>query len=317
MALETFNFIDSLVPDNPVVSDGLVNGDDHMRGIKLTLKNTFPNITGAVTATQADLNSLATGVTKLKGAGTYFDTNTTDGLRNTIAGDIDVVLQGNIAATFQLAGGVNFFKVSGSIQATGELKGPGMAPIGSAIVWHSDTLPPTDEGMWVWCNGATYNKADFPTAYMRLGGTNGTTFTVPNYQEVVLVGKSGMGGAAAPGLLASIASNLKGVLNGVFGSDTVTLTASQIPTITSNGSMTGTASGSISGSASNVILGGTAGGGGVGGGGNFGLAGSASVSGSFSGSASVSGSVSSTNTGGQAHSNVQPSRVVNWIIRLG
>lgn len=58
MALETFNYLDSLVPDNPVVSDGLVNGDDHIRGIKLALKNTFPNLTGPVTLTQAILNAL-------------------------------------------------------------------------------------------------------------------------------------------------------------------------------------------------------------------------------------------------------------------
>jgi hypothetical protein len=46
VALETFNYLDSLVPANPTVSDGVVNGDDHIRGIKLALKNTFPNISG-------------------------------------------------------------------------------------------------------------------------------------------------------------------------------------------------------------------------------------------------------------------------------
>ena len=62
MALETFNYLDSLDPNNPVVSDGIVNGDDHMRGIKFALKNTFPNITGSVIASQADLNSLSGGL---------------------------------------------------------------------------------------------------------------------------------------------------------------------------------------------------------------------------------------------------------------
>ncbi|WLB62586.1 hypothetical protein QIH96_39870 [Bradyrhizobium japonicum] len=147
-------------------------------------------------------------------------------------------------------------------------------------------------------------------------GDGSTTFNAPNMQEVVPVGKSTMGGAASPGLLASIASGLKGALGSLFGTDTTTLTASQIP-ITSSGSMTGTASGSISGSTSSVVLGGTSGGGGVGGGGNFGLSGDAGVSGSFSGSASVSGSVTSNNTGGGAHSNLQPSRTVNIIIRIG
>jgi microcystin-dependent protein len=140
---------------------------------------------------------------------------------------------------------------------------------------------------------------------------------VPDMQGVVPVGKDGMGGAAGNSLLSTVAAGVKGVINAVFGAETVTLSAAQVPSITSNGSMTGTASGSISGSASNVILGGTSGGGGVGGGGTFGLNGSAGVSGTFSGSASVSGSVTSNNTGGQAHSNLGPRKVVNWIIRLG
>jgi microcystin-dependent protein len=56
--IETFNYLDSLNAANPPTSDGLVGGDDHIRGIKATLKATFPNITGAVSATQGQLNSL-------------------------------------------------------------------------------------------------------------------------------------------------------------------------------------------------------------------------------------------------------------------
>jgi microcystin-dependent protein len=58
MPVETFAYIDSLNASNPPGSDGLVQGDDHIRGIKSTLKNTFPAITGATTATQATLNAL-------------------------------------------------------------------------------------------------------------------------------------------------------------------------------------------------------------------------------------------------------------------
>lgn len=61
MPVETFNYIDSLNASNPPTSDGLVQGDDHIRGIKTTLKNTFPNINGAVNATDEQLNQLATG----------------------------------------------------------------------------------------------------------------------------------------------------------------------------------------------------------------------------------------------------------------
>jgi hypothetical protein len=57
MGLETASFINGLVESNPTSSDGANQGDNHLRLIKTVLKNTFPNITGAVTATQAQLNT--------------------------------------------------------------------------------------------------------------------------------------------------------------------------------------------------------------------------------------------------------------------
>lgn len=57
MALETAQFIDSLVESNPVGAvDSLATVDDHLRLIKASLKRTFPNVTGAVTATHTALN---------------------------------------------------------------------------------------------------------------------------------------------------------------------------------------------------------------------------------------------------------------------
>ena len=57
MALENGTYVNSLVPANPASTDGLAQADDHIRLIKSTIKNTFPNLTGPVTATQADLNN--------------------------------------------------------------------------------------------------------------------------------------------------------------------------------------------------------------------------------------------------------------------
>ena len=58
MALETATFINGLVATNPVSTDGLAQADDHMRLIKSTIKSTFPNITGAITADQNEINTL-------------------------------------------------------------------------------------------------------------------------------------------------------------------------------------------------------------------------------------------------------------------
>ena len=65
MALENGTYVNSLVPANPASTDGLAQADDHIRLIKSTLKNTFPNLTGPVTATQATLNSTPSSLTDL------------------------------------------------------------------------------------------------------------------------------------------------------------------------------------------------------------------------------------------------------------
>ncbi|MDO5647379.1 hypothetical protein, partial [Paracoccus sp. (in: a-proteobacteria)] len=62
MALENPTHIHQLVPTNPTPTDPASQGDDHIRAIKRTIKNTFPNITGRIDATQAQLN-YTTGLT--------------------------------------------------------------------------------------------------------------------------------------------------------------------------------------------------------------------------------------------------------------
>ena len=58
MGLETGTYLDALVPTNPASTDGLAQADDHIRLLKITLTNTLPNLSGAVSATQAELNVL-------------------------------------------------------------------------------------------------------------------------------------------------------------------------------------------------------------------------------------------------------------------
>jgi hypothetical protein len=63
MSLESLTgasvFINALVNTNPVgATDPKSQGDDHIRGIKNVILNTFPAITGAVTATHTEMNLL-------------------------------------------------------------------------------------------------------------------------------------------------------------------------------------------------------------------------------------------------------------------
>jgi microcystin-dependent protein len=57
MALESATYINDLNASNPASSDSLKEADDHLRLVKQVIKNTFPNITGPVTAAQGALNS--------------------------------------------------------------------------------------------------------------------------------------------------------------------------------------------------------------------------------------------------------------------
>lgn len=68
MGLETATYINQLNPAFPLPNDFIREADDHMRLIKSTLQNTFPNITSAVTATHAELNLLV-GQTGFPGPG--------------------------------------------------------------------------------------------------------------------------------------------------------------------------------------------------------------------------------------------------------
>lgn len=83
MALEDLTgsskYIDDLDNANPVASDSLANQDDHTRGIKNVLLNSFPGVTGAVTSTHTELNILD-GVTS-----TTAELNILDGVTATAA----------------------------------------------------------------------------------------------------------------------------------------------------------------------------------------------------------------------------------------
>lgn len=64
MSLETATFISDLIDTNPASGDAKSQGDDHIRMIKATLKNTFTALNGAVNATVEEMNYLV-GVNSL------------------------------------------------------------------------------------------------------------------------------------------------------------------------------------------------------------------------------------------------------------
>ena len=107
MALEVGTYIDDLNQTNPVSTDGIGQADDHIRLIKKTILNTFPNITGPVLATQVELN-LTDGLTS-----SVAELNTLDGYTGAVS-DLN-----KIAATTASAAELN--KLYGAVVTTAEI----------------------------------------------------------------------------------------------------------------------------------------------------------------------------------------------------
>ncbi len=106
MALESGTYINSLNASNPASTDGLGQADDHLRLIKSTIKATFPNLTGAVTATQSQLNNTTSIPTVLTDLGISDGSNgqvlKTDGSGNF---SFFTLPEGSTDTNFYLSGG--------------------------------------------------------------------------------------------------------------------------------------------------------------------------------------------------------------------
>lgn len=111
MGLETGTYINDLNPNNPVnATDGVGEGDDHLRLIKSTLLNTFPNVTGKVSASHAEINRLVGATENIQDALDTLDSGKADATTtaNALAlkaNDADVV---KLAGAQEITGSKNF-----------------------------------------------------------------------------------------------------------------------------------------------------------------------------------------------------------------
>ncbi|WP_336984963.1 hypothetical protein [Asaia sp. HN128] len=138
MALESGTYISDLVPSNPAHTDGVNQADSHMRLIKATLKATFPNIAGAVTASHTVLNTVADAFAT---AGSLVLSGTTALTLSNSSGNLGV--SGRVAAT-----GLD---TTGSITLAGVSVGAFLVPSGGIIAW-SGAIAAIPAG-WVICDG--------------------------------------------------------------------------------------------------------------------------------------------------------------------
>ena len=323
MALETATYVADLNASNPSSSDGLAQGDDHIRLVKAVLKATFANFTSAALgATQAQIDAaisaVVTGLTAsvvskgtlaLPGVGFLSDPNT--GLYSAGADEVDlsaggVKVFGSTATATSIPKATTFgetITVTGAINGgTGQLP-----PLGSTVIWWTDTAP---QG-WLFANGQAVSRSTYAALFSLFGtsfgaGDSSTTFNVPDLRDVVPMGKGTMGGTSARGLITHLTTT---TLGAVIGAGTVTLDTTMIPSHTHTNTLSDpghthshtTANVSNAGSYAGVQFDGP-------GGGNFYTA----------AMSSVTTGITITNAsqgGGAAHTNVQPSGICNFIIR--
>lgn len=128
MGLETVTHISDLDPANPDADDPKSQGDNHLRNIKTALKTDLPNITGPVTATQAELNVLAgltgDGVVVKNGGGTIVRTITAGAGISVANGD---GASGNPTISVTAGAGL------------GDVNGPGSSVDGHAVLFDGTT----------------------------------------------------------------------------------------------------------------------------------------------------------------------------------
>ena len=199
MALEAATHIHELNAANPASTDALAQADDHFRLIKGTLKATFPNVTGAITATHTQIDAAATQAATLSGVtATSAELNVLDGISTGLTSTELSVLDGITASTANL-------NLVGTLPVVGTLAEGSMILGDSSSV--ATALPIGTAGYVLLSNGTTATWAAAPaqvptvsqgqiivgnasSAYEAIAGTTGQVPTVTSTGTVAFADPS-------------------------------------------------------------------------------------------------------------------------------
>ena len=215
MPLETGTYIDSLNASNPASGDLKSEGDDHLRLIKSTIKSTFPNISGAVTLTQTQLNGalVPDGSGNVTLVGQLVMPTVSNALSGIVAADgttstVDTnKIIGNYGLTWKSmswGGGSGVANLSGyagvSVWVNGTTEAMRITPSGvtfnlplsAAIPWTSVTGKPSNISYF--SNDSGYQTTSGTVANLSGGSVNATTIAASG-------AITGGGNVSASGLL--------------------------------------------------------------------------------------------------------------------
>ena len=184
MALESATYINDLNAANPAATDGLAQADDHFRLIKGAVKATFPNVTGAISATHGAIDAASTFAASITASAA--EINVLSGISAGLTSTELSVLDGVTATTSQ----INASSLIGTLPVVGTLA-EGSVVVGSSssvasavAIGASGTVLKSDGTTISWGDGTPalargqilYGHADGTTQVLS-AGTSGQVLT--------------------------------------------------------------------------------------------------------------------------------------------
>ncbi len=304
MPLETGTYINSLVATNPAATDALSVSDDHLRLIKSTIKNTFPNIQNAITATETELNIMDNArpavATTLVDADRMVINDDDVGMKQVALPDLRTYLTSNLAITSAMItdGTISTADIGDGQITTAKLATSVTLIPAGVVSAFAGTAAPTG---YLLCYGQTINRSQYADLFAAIGTTYGagdgsTTFVLPDLRGRVIAGQDDMGGTSANRLLGVVGSVDGDSLGATGGNETHTLTTAEMPAHSHTGVVQQREDfNPTTGSTTQTPLG-------------FGD--------TRGGSRASASPLTIDNTGGGgAHPNVQPTMILNYIIK--
>ena len=240
MALESGTYISDLNASNPVSTDALSAADDHLRLIKSTVKATFPSVSGAITATHTEINAVADGDTAAT-ATTLVDADrfvmNDDGTMKQVAitdvqtyVDANMTLRTDVVTTASIADdAVTTAKIPDAAITAAKLA-VGAAFVAGMVMPYAGSSAPSG---WLLAYGQDVSRTTYSDLFSAIGTTYGsgdgsTTFTLPDLRGRTVAGQDDMGGTSADRLTDQTGGLNGDTLGATGGSETHTLTEAEL-----------------------------------------------------------------------------------------
>ena len=181
MGLESATYISDLNASNPLANDAISEADDHIRLLKSTIKASFPNVNGAVSATDEELSKktaiVSDGANQLS-----LNTNVTQSALQTLLGIKQPALSVS-GSTLSIDSGTTASAIKTQLSIT-DSSALDAYPVGSVYLSVLDANPNTYFGTSTWVRiaegkmlvGQQTSDSDFDVAE-ETGGAKTVTLT--------------------------------------------------------------------------------------------------------------------------------------------